>query len=228
MQKPLQKPWYFLALFSAILLASCSSGTPATPPNSNISTLTATVYQDVDFMGQSETLKVGKYFASKNDLNNVGNKAISSLRIPVGLFVRLCEGDGSSAQLRPCLGLGGDTPSLLQFWNDRASSLEIGTDAALATQFIPSGNWVLRVTNEEAYTFELTSSAGLLKIGVRQSVYGPDLSQEVFSGIGQVKGDVMLVSKPNGLQDRWAFLSDTKARVEYATTGGILTLEANR
>lgn len=216
----------FLAVFSAVLVVSCSSGSPATTPTPAM--LTATVYQDINFMGQSETLKVGQYFASKGDLNNVGNNAISSLRIPAGLFVRLCEGDGSSAQLRPCVGLSGDIPSLNQFWNDRASSLEIGTDPALANQFIPSGNWVLRVTNEEAYTFELKPNPGLLRIIIRQSVYGPNLSQEVFSGTGLLNGDVMLVSKPGGLQDRWAFVSDTKARVEYATPSGILTLEAKR
>jgi len=82
-----------------------------------MSELQVTVYADSDYRGTSKVLGVGQYptgFGLKND-------TLSSLRIPSGLKVTLCEHD--NFQGRRCV-LVRDTPSLGNA-NDKATSLII-------------------------------------------------------------------------------------------------------
>lgn len=74
-----------------------------------------TLYTDADYKGSSSTLGVGRYatgFGLKND-------ALSSLRIPAGLKVTLCE--HANFEGRRCI-LVRDTPSL-NGANDKATSM---------------------------------------------------------------------------------------------------------
>jgi hypothetical protein len=54
----------------------------------------ATFYEHGDFAGKSQSFGVGTYRADKGQLDGVGNDNISSLRVPQGFKVRVCENEG--------------------------------------------------------------------------------------------------------------------------------------
>lgn len=69
---------------------SSSGGSGGSAPTTSQSAQ-VTVYQHGDFIGQSQSFGEGKYLAGNGQLNIVGNDAISSIRVPKGLKVRVCE-----------------------------------------------------------------------------------------------------------------------------------------
>ena len=76
------------------------------------------VYEHGDFAGRSQAFLPGTYRADRDELNVVGNDAISSLRVPPGLSVTLSEHEtgGITRTYGP-----GDYPYVGDEFNDKAS-----------------------------------------------------------------------------------------------------------
>lgn len=83
-------------------------------------------YSDADGRGRAEPFLAGKYLACNGQLDHVRNDALSSIYLPVGYSVRVCEsegyGDGSGDEVRFSTPGLHNIPSYL---NDKASFLEV-------------------------------------------------------------------------------------------------------
>lgn len=91
-----------------------------------------TVYEDCGFRGKSRALAIGEY----GDIRklNLGNDAISSVRVPRGMQIVLFEHErlrGSSTSITS------DVACLNREWNDQASSLEVTGNS----QYQPGGRY---------------------------------------------------------------------------------------
>jgi disulfide oxidoreductase YuzD len=78
-----------------------------------------TIYEDPNFQGRSQVLAKGRYGPEQL---SIGQDALSSLRVPQGLVVRIYEHFDFQGEF---VDIQEDTPALDQHWNDRASSIVV-------------------------------------------------------------------------------------------------------
>ncbi len=76
-----------------------------------------TIYEHANFEGRSQVLAKGQYALEEI---SIGNDTLSSLKVPQGLVVRLYEHYHFQGRF---IDIKQDTPTISQFWNDRASSI---------------------------------------------------------------------------------------------------------
>ena len=93
--------------------------TPAPAPAPAPTPLTAKVFADANYQGKSQALKPGSY--NINDLSLVGNDAISSIQVPLGLQVTLHADANYQGAIKV---LTADT-SFLSDFNDTTSSIVV-------------------------------------------------------------------------------------------------------
>ncbi len=85
--------------------------------------LQATFYVDANFAGASQSFPPGVYRADRGDLNIVDNDNISSLRVPAGLTVQVCDNSDASGL---CANFGpGDYPYVGDQLNDIISYINV-------------------------------------------------------------------------------------------------------
>ena len=91
-----------------------SGGTQPTNP--------VTFYEHSNYAGKSQSFGIGTYRADKGQLNGVGNDKISSMRVPQGLKVRVCENEGGGL----CKDFAsGDYNYIGNDLNDKISYIEV-------------------------------------------------------------------------------------------------------
>ncbi len=92
-------------------------------PQANTTLQAATFYVDANFAGTSQSFPPGVYRADRGDLNIVGNDTISSLRVPAGLTVQVCDNSDASGL---CANFGpGDYPYVGDNLNDIISYINV-------------------------------------------------------------------------------------------------------
>ncbi|CAN5510100.1 hypothetical protein BH10ACI3_BH10ACI3_11100 [soil metagenome] len=85
-----------------------------------------TVYEDRDFRGRSQTFSEGRYLSNRNELGNLRNDRASSVEVPIGSSVRLCDSEGVSGMGGgTCLIYGPGRQNLPSNLNDRVSYVEV-------------------------------------------------------------------------------------------------------
>jgi len=82
--------------------------------------LGAGLYRDSDFAGPSAYLLPGDHRADYGDLAPVGDNAISSVTVPPGLLVEICDRVGAG-----CVTLGADARSMPSGFNDAVSHVVV-------------------------------------------------------------------------------------------------------
>lgn len=105
--------------------SSTSGGTtqPSTQPSE---TPRARFYQHNGFTGNSQGYISGVYRADKGQLNQVGNDSITSIRVPDGFKVRVCENEGSGQGGGLCREYGpGEYNHVGADLNDKISYIEV-------------------------------------------------------------------------------------------------------
>jgi hypothetical protein len=83
-----------------------------------------TVYSDFNGEGKTQGFGLGRYRASKGELNGVGNDSISSLSVEPGYTVQLCqsEGNGDGAD---CLDFEAGRRNVPNEFDNRASFIRV-------------------------------------------------------------------------------------------------------
>ena len=126
------------------------AGTPTPPapiPPSQATTVMA--YQHSNFAGTAQSFAPGAWEASRNQLNTVGNDAISSIRVPINTILKACRNDGMGYIGGGCrtftpgdysgVGTDNDTYSYLEV--QRAVSAYREADYLGAVQSFPVGSF---------------------------------------------------------------------------------------
>lgn len=81
-----------------------------------------TVYENPDGQGKIQGYyQPGKYRADHGQLNRVGNKAISSLRVEAGYRARLCQSEGGGNGGSPCQDFPAGQHNVSDEMNDQTS-----------------------------------------------------------------------------------------------------------
>ena len=82
-----------------------------------------TIFEHFNFEGRSQVLAKGRYALEEI---SIGNDALSSLKVPQGLVVRLYEHYHFQGRF---IDIKADTPVISQLWNDRTSSIIVYDEA---------------------------------------------------------------------------------------------------
>lgn len=107
---------------SFVEIAGSTGGSTSGSTGSSQSNPAVTFYEDANYAGKSQTFSVGKYYADRGQLNTVGNDNISSLRVPKGLTVNVCENESGGL----CRSFGpGDYSYVGDDLNDIISYIEV-------------------------------------------------------------------------------------------------------
>jgi len=83
----------------------------------------AAVYGDAELAGDRQTLRIGTYFASQGDLDEVGDNRITSMNIPPGLLVELCRSENGTGT--DCQTFDDKVNYVGDFMNNQASLVRV-------------------------------------------------------------------------------------------------------
>ncbi|MGD9589567.1 MAG: hypothetical protein AB7Q37_14235 [Pyrinomonadaceae bacterium] len=84
-----------------------------------------TVYEDHDLRGRSQVFHDGRYLNNRGQLGNLRNDRASSVDVPVGYSVRLCDGEGTGYGILPCQVFGPGRHNLPYTLDNRVSYVEV-------------------------------------------------------------------------------------------------------
>lgn len=91
----------------------------------NSSGSAVTVYEDFDLNGRSQIFHDGRYLNNRGQLGNLRNDRASSVDVPVGYSVRLCDGEGTGYGSGVCVVLGPGRHNLAYNLDNRVSYVEV-------------------------------------------------------------------------------------------------------
>ena len=100
-------------------MVECGRGSSGSGANA------VTVYEDNDLRGRSQTFTDGRYLNNRGQLGNLRNDRASSVEVPVGFSVRLCDAEGSGYGLGTCLVFGPGKHDLPYTLDNRVSYVEV-------------------------------------------------------------------------------------------------------
>ncbi len=84
-----------------------------------------TVYEDYDLNGRSQIFHDGRYLNNRGQLGNLRNDRASSLDVPVGYSVRVCDGEGAGYGSGICQVFGPGRHNLPYSLDNRVSYVEV-------------------------------------------------------------------------------------------------------
>ena len=84
-----------------------------------------TVYEDYDLYGRSQIFYDGRYLNNRGQLGNLRNDRASSVDVPVGYSVRLCDAEGSGYGALTCMVFGPGRHNLPFSIDNRVSYVEV-------------------------------------------------------------------------------------------------------
>jgi len=84
-----------------------------------------TVYEDYDFHGRSQAFHDGRYLNNRSQLGNLRNDRASSVDVPIGYSVRLCDGEGTGYGALTCQVFGPGRHNLPFGLDNRVSYVEV-------------------------------------------------------------------------------------------------------
>lgn len=148
-----------------------------------------TVYEDYDMRGRSQTFHDGRYLNNRGQLGNLRNDRASSVDVPVGYSVRLCDAEGAGYGALACEVFGPGKHNLPYNLDNRVSYVEVsqvlwggGTGVETGQPGAPSGLGQKGVTVYTERNFRgLSQSFGIGKYLHRSGQFGQMLNDEASS-----------------------------------------------
>lgn len=93
--------------------------------SNNLAGSVVILYEDYDLQGRSQIFHDGRYLNNRGQLGNLRNDRASSVDVPVGFSVRLCDLEGSGYGAGACVVLGPGRHNLPFNLDNRVSYVEV-------------------------------------------------------------------------------------------------------